>query len=86
MGDGQFLDIILFAMIAAFLVLRLRSVLGRRTGVCLIMPVTYARDIAPLIRAHCVECHNADKHKGDVRLDDLSLNGPGTADRWSAGC
>jgi len=28
----QFLDIIFFAMIAAFLVLRLRSVLGRRTG------------------------------------------------------
>lgn len=33
MGDGfQFIDIILFAMIAAFLVLRLRSVLGRRNG------------------------------------------------------
>ncbi|MEK9645202.1 MAG: Tim44/TimA family putative adaptor protein [Alphaproteobacteria bacterium] len=33
MGDGfQFLDIVLFAMVAAFLVLRLRSVLGRRTG------------------------------------------------------
>jgi predicted lipid-binding transport protein (Tim44 family) len=33
MGDGfQFFDIILFAMIAGFLVLRLRSVLGRRTG------------------------------------------------------
>ena len=33
MNDGfQFLDIIFFAMIAAFLVLRLRSVLGRRTG------------------------------------------------------
>ena len=33
MGEGfQALDIILFAMIAAFLVLRLRSVLGRRTG------------------------------------------------------
>lgn len=33
MGSGfQFLDIILFAMIAAFLVLRLRSVLGKRTG------------------------------------------------------
>jgi len=33
MGDGfQFIDIILFAMIAGFLVLRLRSVLGRRTG------------------------------------------------------
>ncbi len=33
MGDGfQFLDIVLFAMIAAFLVLRLRSVLGKKTG------------------------------------------------------
>jgi len=33
MGSGfQFLDIILFGAIAAFLVLRLRSVLGRRTG------------------------------------------------------
>jgi predicted lipid-binding transport protein (Tim44 family) len=32
MGDFQYLDIILFAMIAGFLVLRLRSVLGRRTG------------------------------------------------------
>ncbi len=33
MDEGfQFLDIILFAMVAAFLVLRLRSVLGRRTG------------------------------------------------------
>ncbi|MBI4183992.1 MAG: Tim44 domain-containing protein [Proteobacteria bacterium] len=32
MDDVQFLDIIFFAMVAAFLVLRLRSVLGRRTG------------------------------------------------------
>jgi predicted lipid-binding transport protein (Tim44 family) len=33
MGDfQQYFDIILFAMIAGFLVLRLRSVLGRRTG------------------------------------------------------
>ncbi len=33
MGDSfQFIDIIFFAMIAAFLVLRLRSVLGKRTG------------------------------------------------------
>jgi predicted lipid-binding transport protein (Tim44 family) len=33
MGEGfQFLDIILFAAVAAFLVLRLRNVLGRRTG------------------------------------------------------
>lgn len=33
MGDGlQFIDIILFAMVAGFILLRLRSVLGRRTG------------------------------------------------------
>ena len=33
MGEGfQFLDIILFAMVAGFIFLRLRSVLGRRTG------------------------------------------------------
>mgnify|MGYP006428884207 CR=1 FL=1 len=33
MGNGfQFFDIILFAMIAVFLILRLRSVLGRRDG------------------------------------------------------
>ena len=33
MGDGiQFLDIIFFAMVAGFIFLRLRSVLGRRTG------------------------------------------------------
>ena len=31
-GGFQFLDIIFFAMVAAFLVLRLRNVLGRRTG------------------------------------------------------
>jgi predicted lipid-binding transport protein (Tim44 family) len=33
MGEGfQFLDIVLFAAVAAFLILRLRGVLGRRTG------------------------------------------------------
>ncbi|HKM70583.1 MAG TPA: Tim44/TimA family putative adaptor protein [Stellaceae bacterium] len=32
MGEFQYYDIILFAMVAGFLVLRLRSVLGRRTG------------------------------------------------------
>ena len=32
MGDFQFIDIVLFAMVALFLVLRLRSVLGKRTG------------------------------------------------------
>lgn len=32
MGDGYYLDIVLFALVAAFLIFRLRSVLGRRDG------------------------------------------------------
>ena len=32
MGEFQYIDIILFAMVAGFFVLKLRSVLGRRTG------------------------------------------------------
>ena len=32
MSDGSIIDIVLFAMVAAFLFFRLRSVLGRRTG------------------------------------------------------
>lgn len=32
MGDGQFLEIVILAMLAGFIFLRLRSVLGRRTG------------------------------------------------------
>ena len=32
MEGFQFIDIILLAMVAGFIVLRLRSVLGRRTG------------------------------------------------------
>ncbi len=32
MGDMAFMDILLFAAVAAFLILRLRSILGKRTG------------------------------------------------------
>ena len=31
-GDLQFFDIVIFAVIAAFIIYRLRSVLGKRTG------------------------------------------------------
>lgn len=40
----QFIDIIFFAMVAAFLVLRLRSVLGRRTGHEQQRPDTFGRE------------------------------------------
>ena len=49
MGDSfQFIDIIFFAMVAAFLVLRLRSVLGRRTGTEQRRPDPLRRDQAEI--------------------------------------
>lgn len=35
-------------------------------------------------KSYCVECHNADKQKGKLRLDDISfdLNSIEKADRW----
>lgn len=37
-----------------------------------------------LLKSHCYKCHNADKQKGRVRLDDLSfaINEQVTAERW----
>ena len=29
----------------------------------------FARDIQPILRASCVECHNAKTHKAGLRLD-----------------
>jgi predicted lipid-binding transport protein (Tim44 family) len=55
MGDFQYFDIILFAMIAAFLVLRLRSVLGRRTG------NERRRDLFPRRSPPISDKHNTDQ-------------------------
>jgi predicted lipid-binding transport protein (Tim44 family) len=47
MGDGfAFIDIILFAMVAVFLIFRLRSVLGRRTGTEKRLPDPFAAPTA----------------------------------------
>ncbi len=37
------------------------------------------------LEKHCVECHGAEKQKGKLRLDDISLtvDTPGKADRWA---
>src|SRR5437867_2366697 len=36
------------------------------------------------LKDYCVECHNADKHKGKLRLDDISfsIESAEAADRW----
>lgn len=47
MGDFQFIDIVFFAMVALFLVLRLRSVLGKRTGSERRRPDPYAPPPSP---------------------------------------
>ncbi|MED5382346.1 MAG: c-type cytochrome domain-containing protein, partial [Verrucomicrobiota bacterium] len=31
--------------------------------------VEFASDVRPLLELHCVQCHGADKQKGDLRLD-----------------
>jgi predicted lipid-binding transport protein (Tim44 family) len=66
MGNGfQFIDIILFGMVAAFLVLRLRSVLGRRNG-------HEGRPADPFLRRH------KEEQAGDnvVQLPDHSERDP----------
>ena len=32
-------------------------------------PLVFAKDVQPIFRAHCLQCHNADKHKGDLSLE-----------------
>jgi uncharacterized membrane protein len=34
---------------------------------------SYARDVAPLLERHCLECHGPDRRKGGLRLDRASL-------------
>ncbi len=67
MGDGFPIDIILFAMVAAFIVLRLRSVLGRRTGHERQRPDRFSSESQPR-----PQDKNGDKHGADkvVRLHD----------------
>ena len=31
-------------------------------------PVTLGKDVQPLMKEYCVDCHNAEKHKGDLNL------------------
>ena len=50
-----------------------------------ISTVSYQDKILPLLETHCVECHGADKQKGDIRLDTLStdfLNDRRAAEIW----
>ena len=61
-GGIPFIDIIFFAMVAAFLVLRLRSVLGRRTGEERQRPTDFGR--------------RPDVSRGDVRNDPNRTDGP----------
>lgn len=45
---------------------------------------TFKDEIAPLLKAHCLKCHNTDTAKGDVRLDDLTADVSKDAVRWAA--
>ena len=46
----------------------------------------HARAVVPFFQAHCVECHGAEKQKGDLRIDrDLTLDflDPAVRGRWA---
>lgn len=45
--------------------------------------VRFGDTIAPFLKANCVKCHGAEKPKGGVRLDDLTVD-PKQAERWLA--
>jgi uncharacterized membrane protein/mono/diheme cytochrome c family protein len=49
--------------------------------------VDFARDVEPIFKAVCYECHNADKQKGDLRMDsrELLLKGGATGPGFVAG-
>lgn len=67
MNDGfQFIDIIFFAMVAAFLVLRLRSVLGRRTGHERQRPDPFARGPQAPAKDNVVELPDRRRQTGDA--------------------
>jgi predicted lipid-binding transport protein (Tim44 family) len=75
MGE-QFFDIILFAMVAGFLILRLRSVLGRRTG------NERPPSADPFARRRIERPKTDDKV---VQLPDQSARRPGDAETAAAG-
>ncbi|MCH2162358.1 MAG: hypothetical protein MK085_10860, partial [Phycisphaerales bacterium] len=45
-------------------------------------PVVFRTDIEPLLQAHCVDCHGADKQKGDLRLDTAAAIFAGDRTWW----
>ena len=41
------------------------------TGIWTAQAASFARDVQPLLKQHCVKCHGAEKQKGRIRLDRL---------------
>lgn len=37
-------------------------------------PAGFEQQVRPFLKAHCVRCHDARKHEGDLRLDDLAVD------------
>ena len=47
-----------------------------------VQPVVFETQIEPIFKAHCVECHRADKIKGDLRLDSAAAIFAGDRSWW----
>jgi hypothetical protein len=48
------------------------------------LPASFDKDICPLLAAHCVECHGAERPKGGFRADRLTadMTDPANRERW----
>ncbi|RKR12170.1 putative membrane protein [Maribacter vaceletii] len=46
--------------------------------------LAFANKVHPIMEANCFECHNADKQKGDIRLDNINwkVNTPEDVEKW----
>ena len=45
------------------------TALAMLAALVLVLQVDYARDVQPLLKAHCLKCHGPEKPKGRLRLD-----------------
>ncbi|MEK6239566.1 MAG: hypothetical protein N2C14_33020, partial [Planctomycetales bacterium] len=59
---------------------------GQALGEETIKNETLSREVAPLLKRHCIRCHGADEQEGDVTLHDLpiAMTSRDKASRWQA--
>ncbi len=57
--------------VAALSFLGSRAAVGAEAKADADAPVSFTRDLRPLLNAHCNACHKPDKSKGDLDMSDV---------------